>query len=244
MTLTTTLTQAWAKVMAETKGNVQLALEAERAEMTLIREEKRMKEETNFLAFERMMLDGQKIRAEREAAAAAISNPLDPSPVKVNPFSGEKIIPTVDSSALRDYRHQRWTDADTNAAGHANDANAEGLGGKAEKKEMPEKESCTPPTSTTGTTFISAPAPLVPGTPILIPPTPPPSTSSTLSADRLKLLSDCAAVGSSSSSVGPLPPPPTTTTTTALKTPVSKDDDEEPNQILPPTPPTATTTNP
>lgn len=81
--------------MSESGGDVKKALEAERAEMTKIREEKKQREDDNFRQFEEMM-----IRAREE------SNPVSDN--MTNPFSGEAIIPSEDCQIVRQAREERW----------------------------------------------------------------------------------------------------------------------------------------
>lgn len=61
--------EAWCRGLAE--GGVEAARESEKAELDRQRKEKREKEEANFRAFEKMMLEGKRIREEREAAQRA-----------------------------------------------------------------------------------------------------------------------------------------------------------------------------
>lgn len=100
--------RVWAKTMNETNGDLNKALEAERKEIEVIREEKRLKEEANFLAFEKMMIEGQKKRAQNNILKKENENGTNTLKPEFNPFSGEKIIPTKDCNLVREYRNERW----------------------------------------------------------------------------------------------------------------------------------------
>jgi len=64
--------EAWCRGLEE-GGDVEAARQAEQAEIDRQRLERRAKEEKNFRAFEAMMLEGRRIRAEREAEAAVVA---------------------------------------------------------------------------------------------------------------------------------------------------------------------------
>ena len=64
-------TDAWARAL-DNGGTAEEALEAERAELKLIRQEKDAVDEANFRAFETMMREGQQIRRQREAEERAL----------------------------------------------------------------------------------------------------------------------------------------------------------------------------
>lgn len=102
---------AWYKVI-EAGGTNEEALEAERNEIKVIRQEKQDAEERNFKAFEAMMLEGKKVRLEREQAEAAVRDKNEDGVIElkreINPFSGEEIIPVPESECLRDAREARW----------------------------------------------------------------------------------------------------------------------------------------
>lgn len=86
---------AWSAAMSESGGDVKKAIEAERAEMTKIREEKKLREDENFRQFEEMMI---RARDEKESVSENTKNP----------FSGESIIPSEDCRVVRQAREERW----------------------------------------------------------------------------------------------------------------------------------------
>jgi len=108
---------AWMAAYDESGGNVDVANEAERAELKVIRREKDEAEERNFRAFEELMLQGKEIRRQRELEAQqqALTTPagtadlqvLPPVPT-VNPFSGETVVEVPESDLVRDARERRW----------------------------------------------------------------------------------------------------------------------------------------
>lgn len=103
-------TDAWGKVI-DMGGSKDEALEAERAEINVIRQEKAEAEERNFRAFEEMVREGRKIKLqrEREAEAAAISaDGVVEVKRDINPFSGEEIIPVPETESLTQAREARW----------------------------------------------------------------------------------------------------------------------------------------
>jgi dynein assembly factor 1, axonemal len=117
-------TDAWAAVLSS-GGTDAEAMEAERAELRLIRKEKDDNDEQNFRAFETLMREGAEIRrqrelAEREAsgtvACASLSSGEDSGPERgadtdieeINPFSGERILAVPESQELRAAREARW----------------------------------------------------------------------------------------------------------------------------------------
>lgn len=109
--------QVWFKVL-ENGGTPDEAQEAELAEVKLIRKEKDEADEQNFRAFEKLMIEGQQIRKQREMEAAALAAATSsgtggviPAPPEVerNPFTGEEIINAPESEDLRIAREQRWS---------------------------------------------------------------------------------------------------------------------------------------
>lgn len=86
---------AWKKVYDET-GDYEKALEAERAEIKAIREEKKAEDERNFRAFDEMIRQGVEEKRKREAEAQQTLNP-----------SGEPIIQSTESPAVAEARQQR-----------------------------------------------------------------------------------------------------------------------------------------
>eukprot|EP01038_Epipyxis_sp_PR26KG_P011817 gene11817-15815_t len=101
-------TNAWAKALEESNGNLDLANEAERNELSLIRKEKDEADERNFKAFEVMMREGAEIKRQRELQQQQQNNENQSNNVEVNPFSGEAIIPVPESESLRAIREARW----------------------------------------------------------------------------------------------------------------------------------------
>lgn len=93
---------AWARVI-DNGGTQDEAQEAERQEISLIRKEKDDADERNFKAFEQLMLEGQQIRKEREAAKAA-----GLVEERVNPFTGETILDVKESEELKELKEKRW----------------------------------------------------------------------------------------------------------------------------------------
>lgn len=110
---------AWAKVF-KTDG-FEAAQEAERQEIALIRKEKDENDLRNFKAFEKMMMEGKAVKdareKERNAALGVVEGGLiDQENVSennnaVNQFSGEAVLPTKESPALKVIREQRLADA-------------------------------------------------------------------------------------------------------------------------------------
>lgn len=98
---------AWGAVMEETNGDIKAAQQAERDEINKIKDEKKAKEEANFLAFEKMMREGKAERERREQELRD-QGELPPAPVQINQFSGEKIIPIKDCDMVRNAREERW----------------------------------------------------------------------------------------------------------------------------------------
>lgn len=98
--------QAWGIAMEESSGDTKFALEAERAEMAKIRQEKKDKEALNFQMFEDMIKKGKQSR----------DNALPPPPPSINAFSGEPIVPVQDSQQVREAREKRWEVAVGDAA--------------------------------------------------------------------------------------------------------------------------------
>lgn len=117
---------AWAAVL-DAGGSMDAAMEAERNELSVIRKEKEDADMRNFKAFEQMMIDGQEIRRQREAAekdarggdAAAVALANDENipnggnanfmvTNEVNPFSGENIVKVPEHPDLTTFRESRW----------------------------------------------------------------------------------------------------------------------------------------
>jgi len=128
--------EAFAKGLAE--GGVKAAQAAERAEIKRQREEKKAKEERNFRQFEEMLrnarLEREAKKAEEErkkAEAAASSTDAQTAGTEgtvtmetaietaqkgeVNPFSGEKVIPTKENEELAKAREARVNELMNNA---------------------------------------------------------------------------------------------------------------------------------
>lgn len=111
-------TLAWSE--AFNKSGLAAANEAEREELTKMRKEKEEYDLKNLLAFEQLMIEGQAIRKQREAAEAATTatttagTVVTSSPVpEVNPFSGEAIVHVPESDKLRIERERKlaaWSD--------------------------------------------------------------------------------------------------------------------------------------
>ncbi|GLD93548.1 hypothetical protein PINS_up002140 [Pythium insidiosum] len=109
---------AWGKALDASNGDYKAAQEAEREEMDKIRQEKRDRDRQNFLHFEQLIADGRrKLELEKQAAAAGaitaestVDNQQSPSKdgPEINPFSGERIIPTQDCELLQKQREKRW----------------------------------------------------------------------------------------------------------------------------------------
>jgi dynein assembly factor 1 len=93
-------TEAWGNVL-EAGGSFEEAQDAERREIQLIRKEKDEADEKNFLAFEKLMKEGQAIRRLKE-----LSKPE--AETELNPFSGEEIIAVPESECLKEVREHRW----------------------------------------------------------------------------------------------------------------------------------------
>jgi dynein assembly factor 1 len=91
---------AWAKGLAE--GGEKAALEAEREEIRRLREVKRLEDEANFLAFERMIKEGLEARRRRQEDGDGEGEGDD----GVNPFSGEPIVPAQDCELVRQAREE------------------------------------------------------------------------------------------------------------------------------------------
>ncbi|GBG33349.1 Dynein assembly factor 1, axonemal [Hondaea fermentalgiana] len=88
--------EAWCRGLAE--GSVEAARACEKAELDRQRKEKQEKEEANFRAFEKMMLDGKRIRAEREAAAKAAAAAAASAPgseTEAGPVAAAPVAPPV-----------------------------------------------------------------------------------------------------------------------------------------------------
>ena len=129
--------EAFTKGLAE--GGVKAAQAAERAEIKRQREEKKAKEERNFRQFEEMLRnarlerEAKKAEEERKKAEAAASTtdlPTTETAVgtegavtmataietaqkgEINPFSGEKVIPTKENEVLTKARRLVWQAAD------------------------------------------------------------------------------------------------------------------------------------
>ncbi|OQR91095.1 hypothetical protein ACHHYP_04987 [Achlya hypogyna] len=98
---------AWGRAMEETNGDLEAALEAERAELAVIRQEKKDKDEANFRYFEEMMRKG---KAERDRKERELHD-NQREEVAVNPYSGEKIIEVEDCALVRQAREHRWAEA-------------------------------------------------------------------------------------------------------------------------------------
>jgi dynein assembly factor 1 len=111
-------TEAWYKALQDT-GSMDAAQEAERAELKLIRNEKDLADERNFLAFEKMMKEGIEIKKQREKDnhhmnsefvfenSTSSINSFESSGPAVNPFSGEEIISVPESPALTEFREAK-----------------------------------------------------------------------------------------------------------------------------------------
>ncbi|KAF0747885.1 hypothetical protein AaE_007550, partial [Aphanomyces astaci] len=91
---------AWYKVLEDTNGDMDAALQAERDELAVIRQEKKDKDEANFRYFEEIMRKGKAERDRRESS----NNQQD----ETSPYSGEKIVPAEDCKLVRDARERRW----------------------------------------------------------------------------------------------------------------------------------------
>ncbi|ETV91822.1 hypothetical protein H310_13652 [Aphanomyces invadans] len=94
---------AWYKALEETNGDMEAALQAERDELAVIRQEKKDKDEANFRYFEEIMRQG---KAERDRREKEQNNQLD----ERSPYSGEKILPAEDCKLVREARERRWAD--------------------------------------------------------------------------------------------------------------------------------------
>ncbi len=99
-------TEAWAAVI-DAGGTNDEAMEAERNELKKIRKEKDDADERNFLAFEKIMVEGREIRRLKEMEKKEqLLHGGDNS--EFNAFSGERIIPVPESEELRVARESRW----------------------------------------------------------------------------------------------------------------------------------------
>ncbi|RHY32012.1 hypothetical protein DYB32_002978 [Aphanomyces invadans] len=97
---------AWYKALEETNGDMEAALQAERDELAVIRQEKKDKDEANFRYFEEIMRQG---KAERDRREKEQNNQLD-EVLQRSPYSGEKILPAEDCKLVREARERRWAD--------------------------------------------------------------------------------------------------------------------------------------
>ncbi|KAJ1435594.1 hypothetical protein B484DRAFT_446000 [Ochromonadaceae sp. CCMP2298] len=108
-------TTAWALAL-EGGATAEGALEAERAEVKLIRREKDEADERNFRAFEQMVRKGKEDKRRQDAAdREARGEPALESPEvqevrggEFNPFSGEAVVHVPESAQLREIREARW----------------------------------------------------------------------------------------------------------------------------------------
>jgi hypothetical protein len=164
----------WGRVLDETNGDFNAAQEAERLEMQKIRDEKKQKDEDNFRHFEQLMAEGRRKRAE-ELAAKASSNE-NPEQPEINPFSGEKIIPSKDCDLVQNAREERW----------------------ASVVNEPDTNTSLPPPPTTAQLATARVTSVDPSNSIVPPPAPPVSHSTNpfeVDQKRLELLHQCATVG-------------------------------------------------
>jgi len=105
---------AWAAAFE--LGGIEMANDAERAEIKKIRQEKDEADDRNMAAFAKMMQDGLAIRHERERKAGvegAVPSSLYSAVTQgetygLNPFSGEAIVPLVESESVRLARERLW----------------------------------------------------------------------------------------------------------------------------------------
>ncbi|RHY66664.1 hypothetical protein DYB30_011199 [Aphanomyces astaci] len=95
---------AWYKVLEDTNGDMDAALQAERDELAVIRQEKKDKDEANFRYFEEIMRKGKAERDRRESS----NNQQDEVLETANCIVGEKIVPAEDCKLVRDARERRW----------------------------------------------------------------------------------------------------------------------------------------
>ncbi|KAF0714061.1 Aste57867_4075 [Aphanomyces stellatus] len=96
---------AWYKALEETNGDMEAALQAERDELAVIRQEKKDKDEANFRYFEEIMRKG---KAERDRREAESNNQANNDQIEISPYSGEKILPVEDCKLVRVARERRW----------------------------------------------------------------------------------------------------------------------------------------
>jgi dynein assembly factor 1 len=92
--------EAFMRALNESNGDMKTARDAEMEEVERQRKEKKEAEDRNFNAFQKMIDDAKAEAMRKKKEAEQNSETAE----MINPFSGEKIIPTPDPVELRRYR--------------------------------------------------------------------------------------------------------------------------------------------
>lgn len=101
---------AWYAAYIESDGNAEIAQEAERNEITLLRKERDEADERNRLAFEQLVRQGEQIKKQREIEAAKNGHSIlgaTGSNGVYNPYTLEEVIPVPEHPELKEIRERR-----------------------------------------------------------------------------------------------------------------------------------------
>jgi hypothetical protein len=105
---------AWYTAYTESDGNAEVAQEAERNEIIVLRKERDEADERNRLAFEKMVRQGEEIKRQREIETAKNGYPSILGATGSNgvfsPYSNEEVVHVAENPELKDLREKRLQD--------------------------------------------------------------------------------------------------------------------------------------
>lgn len=106
--------KAWYEAYISSNGNADIAQEAERNELTLLRKEREEADERNRLAFEELVRKGEEVKRQRALESERTGQVSIYGATGINgefnPYSMESIIPVPENPELKDLREQRLQD--------------------------------------------------------------------------------------------------------------------------------------
>eukprot|EP00604_Paraphysomonas_vestita_P002697 CAMPEP_0174818632 /NCGR_PEP_ID=MMETSP1107-20130205/1432_1 /TAXON_ID=36770 /ORGANISM="Paraphysomonas vestita, Strain GFlagA" /LENGTH=332 /DNA_ID=CAMNT_0016030787 /DNA_START=499 /DNA_END=1497 /DNA_ORIENTATION=+ len=106
--------KAWYEAYLASDGNVDVATEAERNELALLRKEREEADERNRQAFEELIRQGEQVKKQRALEAERTGQVSIYGATGINgefnPYSMESIIPVPENPELKELREQRLQD--------------------------------------------------------------------------------------------------------------------------------------
>jgi hypothetical protein len=102
---------AWYAAYIASDGNAEVAQEAERNEILVLRKERDEADERNRLAFEKLIREGEEIKKQRKLEAAQTGSPSILGATGSNgvfsPYSNEEVVHVPENPELREIREKR-----------------------------------------------------------------------------------------------------------------------------------------